>query len=388
MPRRGVRWYGASMLRPVWSAVTRASAAIDRGVVRMLERRMAATAPTGPDLRDARPRLVELASLYGDGTLGLPSRFFPEPEPAVVTITDAGTAHGGRVDDLGFPSSYRPFLPAHRVEHHRWIENQTAHVRWFRAADRAPQPVMVCLHGWGGGAWWLEERAFSAGYWLARGFDVALFQLPFHGQRAPGGVGKGPRSGALFPSANLVRTNEAFGQAIHDLRALSAYLRANGAPAVGAIGMSLGGYTTALWATIDPTLAFAIAMIPAVSMSDLMWRHGEDSPARRRAAQAGVSEELIASVFAVHAPTTRRVLLPRERLMIVAGLGDRITPADQAERLRAHWGDCAIHWFPGGHLAQVGRGDAMRAVRQHLAAAGLGRPPRRSSASASSSGAA
>ena len=66
-----------------------------------------------------------------------------------------------------------------------------------------------------------------------------------------------PRSGALFPSANLVRTNEAFGQAVFDLRALAAYLRANGAPSVGAIGMSLGGYTTALWASVDPTLAFA-----------------------------------------------------------------------------------------------------------------------------------
>ncbi len=366
--------------RPVRSAVTRASAAIDRGVVRVLERRMAATAPTAPDLRDARPRLVELAGLYSDGTLGLPSRFFPEPEPAVVVTTDAGTAHGCRLQHLSYASTYRPFLPAHRPEHHRWIENHTAHVRLYRGpgAEASPRPVMVCLHGWGGGAWWLEERAFTIGYWLARGFDIALFQLPFHGERAPGGVGKGPRSGALFPSANLVRTNEAFGQAIHDLRALAAHLRGLGAPAVGAIGMSLGGYTTALWASIDPALAFAIAMVPAVSMSELMWRHGEEGPTRRRAAKAGVSEDLIASVFAVHAPTTRRVLVARERLMIVAGEGDQITPGDQARRLRAHWGDCAIHWFPGGHLAQVGRGDAMRAVRAHLAATGLGRPPRRS----------
>ena len=387
MPRRGVRCNVGAVFRPVWSAVTRASAALDRGVVRVMERRMAATSPTGPDLRDARPRMVELAALYGDGTLGLPSRFFPEPEPAAVTVTDGGTAHGGPVEDLAYPSTYRPFLPAYRPEHHRWIENHTARVRLYRVDGRAVdgrggpasarRPVMVCLHGWGGGAWWLEERAFSAGYWLARGFDVALFQLPFHGQRAPAGIGRGPRSGALFPSANLVRTNEAFGQAIHDLRALAGYLRAHGASAVGAIGMSLGGYTTALWASVDPQLAFAVAMVPAVSMSGLMWRHGEDSPARRRAAQAGVSEELIASVFAVHAPTTRRVLLPRARLMIVAGLGDQITPGDQARRLHAHWGECPIHWFPGGHLAQVGRGDAMRAVRQHLAAAGLGRPPRR-----------
>ncbi len=336
---------------------------------------MAATAPSAPDLRDARPRLVELAEQYGDGTLGLPSRFFPEPEPAAVTVTELGPAHGGQAFALTFASTYRPFLPAYRPEHHRWIENQTAHARLFRAGS-GPRPVMVCLHGWGGGAWWLEERAFSVGYWLARGFDVALFQLPFHGERAPGGVGKGPRSGALFPSANLVRTNEAFGQAIFDLRALAGYLRAEGAPAVGAIGMSLGGYTTALWASVDPSLAFAVAMVPAVSMSDLMWRHGEASAARRRASQAGVSADLIGQVFAVHAPTTRRVLLPRERLMIVAGQGDQITPADQARRLHAHWGECAIHWFPGGHLAQVGRGDATRAVRAHLAAAGLGRPPR------------
>ena len=98
------------MLRPVWSAVTRASAAIDRGVVRMLERRMAATAPTAPDLRDARPRLVELAAIYGDGTLGLPSRFFPEPEPAVVSTTEVGSgggARGGRVQDLSYASTYR-----------------------------------------------------------------------------------------------------------------------------------------------------------------------------------------------------------------------------------------------------------------------------------------
>jgi dienelactone hydrolase len=66
----------------------------------------------------------------------------------------------------------------------------------------------------------------------------------------------------------VVRTNEAFGQAIWDLRGLALALRADGASAVGAMGMSLGGYTTALWSTIDPEdaggIEFAVAMIPAV----------------------------------------------------------------------------------------------------------------------------
>jgi len=371
MPRRGVRCRVVAVFRDVVAAVTRASAAIDRGVVRVMERRMAGGAARQragiPD--DAHARLTVLARQYGDGTLGTPSRFFPAPpEPAVRAQPVAA-----RVEHLTWASGYQPFLDEHRADHHRWIDNGTAHARLYRGEPgAAPRPALVLIHGWGGGAWWLEERAFAVGYWVARGFDVAVFNLPFHGERAPSGVGRGPRSGALFPSPNVVRTNEAFGQAIWDLRGLGLHLRARGATAVGALGMSLGGYTTALWATIDPALDFAVAMVPAVSMSELMWRHGEDSPTRRRAASAGVSRELLAEVFAVHAPTTRPPRPPRERLMIVAGHGDRITPPDQAERLRAHWHDCAIHWFPGGHLAQIGRGEAFRAVRAHLNRAGFG----------------
>jgi pimeloyl-ACP methyl ester carboxylesterase len=363
------------VFREVLTAVTRASAAIDRGVLRVMERRMSTTAPRALP-RDARARLIELAATYRDADL------FPVPPPAEVSERKAGEAFGVPVTSIRFASAYRPFLPAFRDEHHRCVENHTAHARLYGSGRR---PVMVCLHGWGGGAWWLEERAFVIGYWLRRGFDVALFQLPYHGARAPragSAPGRTPRSGALFPSANLVRTNEAFGQAIFDLRAFAEHLRGRGAPAVGAIGMSLGGYTTALWASLDPAPAFAVAMIPAVSMSELMWRHGEDSPARRRAAAAGVSGDLLDDVFAVHAPTSRPPLLPRQRLMIVAGEGDRITPPDQAEMLWRHWGECAIHWFPGGHLAQVGRGDAFRAVRKHLAAAGLPGTPARDGAAA------
>lgn len=361
------------MLRDVLRAVTGASAAIDRGVLRVMERRMAATTPRALP-RDARARLLELAAAYRAAELFVP------PPPPEVSARAVEPAFGAPVTSLRFASAYRPLLPEFRAEHHRHVENHTVHARLYGTGAR---PVMVCIHGWGGGAWWLEERAFVVGYWLTRGFDVALVQLPYHGARAPRPGGRPARSGALFPSANLVRTNEAFGQAISDLRALALHLRARGAPAVGAVGMSLGGYTTALWATLDPTLAFAVAMIPAVSMSELMWRHGETSPARRRAAAAGVSSDLLDEVFAVHAPTARPPLVPRERLMIVAGEGDRITPPDQARTLWRHWGECAIHWFPGGHLAQVGRGDAFRAVRRHLAAAGLpGAAPARAEVSA------
>jgi len=237
----------------------------------------------------------------------------------------------------------------------------TAHARWW-TSDRG-RPTIVMLQGWGGGAYWMEERAFAIPYWLRHGYDVVAFQLPFHGARAPG------NSGALFPSANPLRTNEGFGHAIYDLRALAMFLRERGASAVGAMGMSLGGYTTALWASVEE-LDFAVAMIPAVSMGRLMWRHGEGSPERVRAVKAGITEDLLVDTFAVHTPTTRPARLPRERLVVIAGRGDRITPPDHAEALAAHWG-VSVRWFDGGHLAQLGRGDAIRDVRRELGKLGF-----------------
>jgi pimeloyl-ACP methyl ester carboxylesterase len=345
-----------------------------------MERRMAPRSPQ-LDVRDARGRMLELAAAYSAGTLGVPSAFFPVPALPDVRFTPIGEGPlGTQIIDLAYASDYEPFLPLARELHDRVPENHTAYARWWTSAGRdgsSKRPTIVLLHGWGGGNYWVTARAFLVPYWLRHGYDVVAFTMPFHGERAPAVRQLGPRSGALFPSPNPMRTNEGFGQAIYDLRALSRFLRSRNASAVGAMGMSLGGYTTALWASVAGPddhdtggIDFAVAMIPAVSMARLMWSHGETSPVRRTAARAGITEDLLADVFAVHAPLTRPPRLPSARLAVIGGRGDRITPPDQAEALARHWG-VEVGWFDGGHLAQVGRGDAMRGVRQQLGALGL-----------------
>ncbi len=373
------------------SAISRAGGAIDEGVLRFMRRAMSgraaarsaavvrASAPrpagaapgfSSPDAvaGDPRARLIEIARHYREAADQL---FASPPDAEVTEVAVAPRAGATSVVELLYPSRFRPTWPGYLEEHASYAANLTARARLYRGPG-AGRPVMVCLHGWGGGQAWLEERAFVVPYLLRIGLDVALFQLPFHGMRAPAGL----RSGALFPGTNAVRTGEAFGQAVSDLRALARHLRAGGAPAVGALGMSLGGYTTALWAGLPPAdgdqdLDFAGAIIPAVSMSGLFWSHGEGSPLRRRAERAGVTADLLDDAFAVHAPLGRPVRLPPERLFIAAARGDRITPPGQAEMLHRHWGEPTIVWVAGGHLTQPARGDAFRGLRRALAGIGL-----------------
>lgn len=371
------------------SVLTRATAAIDRRVARFVARQLVRRgAPPRPLNGDARAMLVAAAGSYNAGTLGVPSPFFPAPSIPEIALEPIGDGPlGTQVVDLSFASAYQPFLPVARDLYFAWTENLTTHARWWtslplRASTEAPRaraesersfrgrPTIIALHGLGGGNYWWTERAFAVPYWLRHGYDVVAFQLPFHGRRAAGS-GTAP----AWPSPNPLRTNEGFGHTIYDLRALAMWLRARGASAVGAMGMSLGSYAASLWASVagpnDPGgIDFAVAMIPAVSLARLMWLHGKNSSPRRQAIKAGISEELLAEAFAVHAPMTRPPRLASDRLFVVGGLGDQITPPDQAAALAAHW-HTDVLWFHGGHVAQLGRSDAFRTVRRAIGNAGF-----------------
>ena len=168
-----------------------------------------------------------------------------------------------------------------------------------------------------------------------------------------------------------MRTNEAFAQAIYELRALLRYCRAAGTGPVGAFGMSLGGYTTALLASVEPELAFAVPMIPLASLAEMMWAGDDNDPRLELARGYGWSLAVLRDLTRVHAPLARAPLVPFEHRLIIAALGDRICPPEHADALWRHWGRPRIHWYPGGHVAQFRRGAALRAVRTLLRDIGM-----------------
>lgn len=303
-------------------------------------------------------RMRALASIrdgYSAAELWEPrDAFFPAPAPIAPRLEPVGTRREVSVIDASWPSEVIPFRQDVRPKYLSHEANRTARARLYLGAS--PRPAMVLVHGYLGGQWAFEERAWPI-EWLSRSYDLALAVLPFHALRAR----RDRRGPPPFPGADPRFTNEGFRQAIIDLRALIGFLRARGAPSVGAMGMSLGGYTTSLLATLEPALSFAVPMVPLASIADFALEQGRLGSGPEALAQRDALEQATRVV----SPFARPSLVPPDRVLVLAGEADRITPVGHAERLARHFGAPMVR-FQGGHLLQFGRGDAFRELGRWL----------------------
>jgi len=290
-----------------------------------------------------------------------PELVFPAPASAHPRCERVRELLGSTVLDATWPSQHIPLVPEFGEGYLAHKRNRTAHARLFLAPK--PRPAVIALHGYLGGPYAFEEHAFPVRWMIRRGFDVALGVLPFHALR--GSSGATPP----FPGADPRYTIEGCRQAVHDLRALVGYLLDRGAPSVGIMGMSLGGYTTSLLATLEPRLSFAIPIIPLASFADFAREQGRLGSGVEAAVQYQAYDEALRVV----SPLARPSLLAPEKVLVLAAAHDRITPKVHAERLAAHFGSRLVT-FPGGHILQFGRADAFREIGRFWRGLGLGRP--------------
>ena len=241
--------------------------------------------------------------------------------------------------------------------------NRTAVARWFRHKSGV-RPCAVMLHGYMGGVFALEERMFPVRRLFAGGMDVVLSSLPFHGARRD--ERRGLRAPA-FPSSDPRFTIEGFRQLVLDQRALFDYLERRGTRSFGVMGTSLGGYASALLATLEPRLHFALLFIPLGSLEQFYSDHGAIPGDARQ------QEELLARLRRAHqivSPLARPSLVPEERLLVVAGELDQVTGLSHSRLLAAHFG-VQVQTFAGGHVLQLGRTQALEPAFHMLEREGL-----------------
>jgi pimeloyl-ACP methyl ester carboxylesterase len=301
--------------------------------------------------------------------LDAPGRFFGfldngrAPLPEVSLTRRRTSVAGAERFTVTFPSVYEPVDPSYAAELATHAENRVARAELWCQRDRPARGTVIGLHGFGMGYPALDAPMLMTPALFGTGLDVALFTLPFHGARTPAAA---RFSGELFAQPSVPRINEAIGQAVHDLTHFVAWLRTRGTGPIGIVGLSLGGYVAALMAAVAPDLDFAIPMVAPVCLGDLAFRFMHESRRYRHDPDARLSYDELRAAYRVHSPLTHPVRMPRHRLLIVAGLGDRIVPPEHAAWLWAHWDYPRLHWFEGSHLVPFGRAGVLRAIRRFL----------------------
>jgi hypothetical protein len=228
------------------------------------------------------------------------------------------------------------------------------------------RPWIVCIPGYRMGQTMVDFTGFKV-RWLHRqlGLNVAIPVMPLHGPRR---VGR--RGGDGFFTGDFIDTIHAQTQAIWDVRRLVGWLRAHDAPAVGAYGVSLGGYTTALLASLESDLDCVIVGIPAADFLRLLRAHLPRF-AERFAERAGYSLPLIERVLRVISPLVLEPRVPHARRFVFAGLADQLASPDHARDLWLHWQRPRVAWYHGSHVSYLWEGEVKELLQEALAATGM-----------------
>jgi hypothetical protein len=287
------------------------------------------------------------ARFEAEGWLEKPASYHVAPPPVEQPILSRARTRGIHYEHLKFESGYTP----HEGEpgRERWLAqaaNRTAHA-WVLRHPGPPRPWLVCIHGYQMGWPLIDLLAFQPEIFHKRlGLNLLVPTLPLHGLRKAG-----RRSGDGFLSGDPIDTVHAEAQAMWDLRRLLGWLREDqAAVGIGVMGFSLGGYTTALLASLDDGLACAIAGIPLTDFARTYYRHLPPLHLSS-AASHGLAEPELRDVLRVVSPLALEPRIPRERRWIFGGVVDRLVPADQVRDLWQHWEQPRIAWYPGSHMS-------------------------------------
>lgn len=297
-----------------------------------------------------------------------PARSFPAPStPPRVSSRAANPiaewqAHG-RVRNLRFDSSFQAINPALRERRSGYTRNNVVHAQHW-THDDGPHPTLCVIHGFMGSPYLFNGLFFSLPWFYRSGYDILLYTLPFHGRRAEK---SSPFSGYGYFADGFAGFAEAMAQAVHDFRSVLDHLEYTGVDRIALTGMSLGGYTSALIASVDDRIQAVIPNVPVVEPESLF---DEWFPAnllvRLGNRVTGTDRTLSAAASLYHSPLNYAPLVPKDRRLIIAGLGDRLAPPEQAEALWRHWDQCAFHWFPGNHVLHVSQPDYLRRMTRFM----------------------
>ncbi len=301
-----------------------------------------------------------------------PETFFQKPAKAEPLIRPADPMnlpiHDAIFEDVIFPSEMEPLNPVYHAADIFPMPQEYSVARHIRhkTGDR---PTLIVVHGYVLDGYDFNARLFEVAKFFRLGFNVLMYTMPYHGPRKkPNAAFSG--DGFMFFDAARIAENVRW--SIHDLTRYVDFLSAQSKQPIGMMGFSLGGFHTALMASLDKRLAFAIPVVPVITLFDVIldWQPSAGI-IKTFMGFLGMSRESINETLAVVSPLSRPTAIPKDRMLIVAGTADRMAHPNHAHSLWHHWKHPKIYWFPGNHLVHFEKTRYMREVVAFLRGLGL-----------------
>lgn len=283
------------------------------------------------------------ASFAQQGFLAAPETYHVAPPPLVDPEIRTRRVAGHAVEVLRFESGYAPREGEPGRE--RWLGYGSCRdaFAYVVRSGGAGRPWLVCTNGYRMGHLAIDARVFER-FYRRLGLNVLIPVLPLHGPRR-----RAPHSGTGFLGLDVLDTLHAEAQAVWDIRRLIGWIRAQEPSAIGALGLSLGGYTTAVYTSLEAGLACAIAGIPLSDIPRMLARHAVPRQLER-AIRGGYSLEHAGEVLRVVSPLALESKVPKEARMLFGAVADRLVTPDQVRDLWRHWDAPEIVWYQGGHV--------------------------------------
>jgi pimeloyl-ACP methyl ester carboxylesterase len=222
-----------------------------------------------------------------------------------------------------------------------WERNNVVRGRLYPCgSDWKKKPTVILLHGWNGELGYLYLFPYLARRLRRAGVNTAMIELPYHGLRKPRG------QGAIrnFISSDLVRVLEATRQAVVDARALIHWLHAQGSPAVGVWGFSLGAWLSGLVAAHEPRTHFSVLMTPISRMDRAVQELAFCRPIKQCLAHRDFDFKRF--ILPAHRP-----VMARDKVLLVESRHDLFAPAETIEELWQAWNQPDIWRVPHGHIS-------------------------------------
>jgi pimeloyl-ACP methyl ester carboxylesterase len=257
-----------------------------------------------------------------------------------------------RLASIDFYSPFQTLDPRFRDEYAALEPNDRVESRgWFHRDG--PRPIVIFLHGFSAPDYRINKMWFSAQKFYDAGLDVVFMNLPLHGGRLPASAAY---HGTAIVQPSLWRLSEACAQGVMDLRILIDHLLKQGAPKVGIMGYSWGGFHASMLACLEPRTDFIVSIAPVVSIADLVMSWPTRSFFEEALDEPAMMIRELRKILAPFTPLSHARSIPKERVLLVASANDGLIPAVHTEALWEHFGRPEVYWSCGGHILYFDKG--------------------------------